>query len=62
MRLFPPVPSIGRQLAEDRNFDGYMLRKGTWVYTHIYSIHHHPDIWENPEVLTCYVYLDFGAS
>ena len=50
-RLFPPVPTVGRQLVEDKTFDKYMLLKGTWVYVHFYSIHHRPEIWDNPEVL-----------
>ena len=48
--MFPPVPAYGRQLAEDRKFDKYTLRKGTWVYVQTFTIHNRPDVWENPQV------------
>ena len=50
MRMFPPVPIIGRQLTEDRKFDKYTLRKGMWVVIQTYVIHNRPDVWENPQV------------
>ena len=51
LRLFPPVPVVGRLLSEDKTIDKYTLRKGTWLFCHPYTIHHRPDVWENPEVL-----------
>ena len=50
LRLFPPVPIVARELAEDRVFDGYKLRKGTWLSLYFYNAHRHPHVWENPEV------------
>ena len=52
MRMFPPVPMVGRQLTEDRKFDKYTLCKSTWVFIHNYVIHNRPDVWENPQVAT----------
>ena len=48
--MFPPVPVIGRQLTEDRQFDKYTLCKGTWIKIQTYAIHNRPDVWENPQV------------
>ena len=50
MRLFPPVPIVGRTLDQDTKIDGHLMPKGTPVYCGIHAIHHRPDIWDNPEV------------
>ena len=60
IRLFPPVAIIGRELTEDREFDGHVLREGSWVFNHIYAVHRQPDIWENPEVVFCAHCIKFG--
>ena len=52
LRLFPPVPGILRTLSEDRCFDGYTLAEGSWLVVNIYAIHHNPEVWENPEVIS----------
>ena len=49
MRLYPPVFFIGREASEDMELDGYMIPKGSHLNILIYSIHRHPDIWENPD-------------
>ena len=50
MRLFPPVPANSRVLAEDMEIEGHMMPKGTTLGTSIYTVHRHPDFWENPNV------------
>lgn len=50
MRLFPPVSGNGRVLAEDMEIEGHMMPKGTALGTSIYTVHRHPDFWENPNV------------
>ncbi|XP_020843327.1 cytochrome P450 4A11 [Phascolarctos cinereus] len=51
LRLYPPVPSIGRDIKETITFpDGRILRAGNSVSLHIYALHHNPRVWENPEV------------
>ena len=52
LRLFPPVPVVLRSLSEDRCFDGYTLAEGSWLVVNIYAIHHNPEVWENPEVIS----------
>ena len=56
MRLFPPGPGVGRCLDQDTMVDGRLMPKGTPVACGIYGVHHHPDVWEDPEV---YMYILF---
>uniref|UniRef100_A0A8D2CQJ5 Uncharacterized protein n=1 Tax=Sciurus vulgaris TaxID=55149 RepID=A0A8D2CQJ5_SCIVU len=51
LRLYPPVPSIGRKLSKPITFpDGRSLPKGIIVTLSIYALHHNPKVWPNPEV------------
>lgn len=50
MRLFPPVWAVGRYPKEEDNFNGLRLKKNQIIVAMVYLLHHHPDIWENPEV------------
>ncbi len=50
MRLFPPVPIVGRTLDKDTKVDGRLMPKGTPVFCNMHAIHHNPDAWEDPEV------------
>ncbi|XP_027693847.1 cytochrome P450 4A11-like isoform X2 [Vombatus ursinus] len=51
LRLYPPVPSIGRDIKETITFpDGRVLRAGNSVSLHIYALHHNPRVWPDPEV------------
>lgn len=49
MRLYPPVFQVYRTTSEDIELDGYLIPKGVQIGIFIYTIHHHPDVWENPE-------------
>jgi len=49
MRVFPPVPFIMRKCEEDDVLGGYKIPKGTAVMINMYTLHHHPDLWEDPE-------------
>ena len=49
-RLYPPVPSVTRQLSTSRQIDGQWFPEGTPVSIHVYVLHHNPHVWENPEV------------
>ena len=57
LRLYPPVSSHGRQLAQDTEIDGRVFPTGTRVTIVPYAVHRCPDIWENPKVggATCVV-------
>nr|ARG41826.1 cytochrome P450 CYP4G101 [Bactrocera dorsalis] len=51
LRLYPPVPVIGRKVNEDvRLASGpYTIPKGTTVVLANYAVHRRPDCYENPE-------------
>ncbi|XP_053205065.1 cytochrome P450 4c21-like [Panonychus citri] len=48
MRLYPPVPFIGRELDEPIEINGYYLPKGPTTMINILSIHRDPRIYPNP--------------
>ena len=48
MRLMPPVWSIARVAGEDAEVMGYSFPRSSFVTILIYSVHRHPDIWEQP--------------
>ena len=50
MRLFPPVPAIGRTLAQPTEIDGHLMPEGTDIQCLIYAVHRNPTVWENPDV------------
>ncbi|KAM9688576.1 cytochrome P450 4A11-like isoform 1-T2 [Trichechus inunguis] len=51
LRIYPPVPNISRVLSKPITFpDGRSLPKGIRVTLNIYSLHHNPKVWSNPEV------------
>lgn len=49
LRLYPPVSSHGRQLAQDTLIDGHIFPTGTRIVILPYAVHRCPDIWDNPE-------------
>lgn len=49
MRLFPPVPIVGRNAIEDDCIAGYHIPAGSVVLVSAYATHRHPGLWENPE-------------
>ncbi|XP_066480717.1 cytochrome P450 4A4-like [Tiliqua scincoides] len=51
LRIYPPVPSVGRQLSKPITFcDGRTLPTGSLIAINIYNIHRNPSIWQDPEV------------
>ena len=57
MRLFPPIPTLGRQLAKDtvfshrfNNHQEITLKKGLNIGISIFALHRNPYVWKNPEV------------
>eukprot|EP01080_Neovahlkampfia_damariscottae_P008168 gene8168-12628_t len=49
MRLFPPVGAISRTTTKDVVLGGYKIPKNTMVAVSMFSIHHSPDVYEDPE-------------
>ncbi|XP_066048868.1 cytochrome P450 4B1-like [Chamaea fasciata] len=51
LRLFPPVPTVSRQLSKPVTFpDGRSLPAGALVGLNIFGIHRNREVWEDPEI------------
>jgi cytochrome P450 len=75
MRLYPPVPLMGRQAVVPTALGGHALARGATVMMPIYAIHRHVKRWrapdrfdparfapENEAKLERYQYMPFGAG
>ena len=75
MRLHPPVWAIERDALGPDVIEGHAIEKGTTVGVSAWTLHRHPDHWENPEgfdpdrwteervaARPRWVYLPFGAG
>uniref|UniRef100_A0A8D8PAU6 Cytochrome P450 4V2 n=1 Tax=Culex pipiens TaxID=7175 RepID=A0A8D8PAU6_CULPI len=49
MRLFPPVPFIGRKLVDDIEMNGTTIKAGQDFLVPIYAIHRNPKVYPDPE-------------
>jgi len=49
LRLYPPVPILARDVIEDDIVGGYRIPKGGIVFISSYILHHHPNLWKDPE-------------
>jgi cytochrome P450 len=49
MRLYPPLPLTIRQALDDDILEGYPVKAHSSVFVNFYSLHHNPDVWDNPE-------------
>jgi len=50
LRLFPPAWTLMvRGIVEDVQFDDYTLPAEHGIFVSPYVLHHHPDLWEEPE-------------
>ena len=48
MRLYPPVPVVGRHAKKDDEAGGYHISAGAEVAVNIAGLHHHPHYWPEP--------------
>ncbi len=48
LRLYPPAYATGRDVAEEDNIDGYVVKKGGSVTIGIYATQRSPHYWERP--------------
>ncbi|GMT35118.1 hypothetical protein PFISCL1PPCAC_26415, partial [Pristionchus fissidentatus] len=48
MRMYPPVPTVERELQNDFQMGKYLLPKGSEVFICPYIVHHNPEIYPNP--------------
>lgn len=49
LRLYPPAPLLVRSSAADGKLGGFAVRKGQSISLHIYAMHRHRALWENPD-------------
>lgn len=49
LRLYPPIPSFGRQAIGDDVIAGYPIRSKSKVRIKPIQTHRHPDFWPDPE-------------
>ncbi|KAK5646138.1 hypothetical protein RI129_004602 [Pyrocoelia pectoralis] len=49
LRLYPPVPLIGRHILKDTEIDGYSFPKGVDVTIFVHALHKDPTVFPNPE-------------
>lgn len=45
LRIYCPIPFIGRELHNPIVIDGVEMPVGSMVSTHIYALHHNPSVW-----------------
>ena len=50
LRYYPPAWLTDREALQDDHIAGYRIPKGSLVISYIYGIHHHPDLWDQPEL------------
>ncbi len=50
MRLKPPASNISRHALKEDVVGGYLIKKNSFVLMSIFSLHRHPDYWQNPLV------------
>jgi len=49
LRLYPPVFLLVRESLKNDNMNGFFVPEKTWIAINVYSLHRHPDFWENPQ-------------
>ncbi len=49
MRLYPPVWTLGRDVAEEHEIAGVRLYPDNSVLVPVFLLHRHPEFWEEPD-------------
>ncbi|CAH0395061.1 unnamed protein product [Bemisia tabaci] len=49
LRLFPGIPLLGREVAEDLQVGDYTVPKGTVLILSVYSLHRDPKVFPDPD-------------
>lgn len=72
LRIRPPVGVMMRKISRDTQVDGYPLKAGGLAIFSIYNVHHHPELWAEPEQFNPdrflatesrrYTFMPFGAG
>lgn len=48
IRLYPPVPMIGRKLMRDTIIEGHTFPAGMEFFVHMFALHTNPAYWDDP--------------
>ncbi len=62
MRIYPPVPAIGRKILTDEEVTGYKLKKQSSIVINIAGLHHHPAYWQNPSAFIPERFMNFDLK
>ncbi|WP_198670615.1 cytochrome P450 [Oceanicella sp. SM1341] len=49
LRLYPPVPILGRQALADGDINGTQVKRGAVVMVSPFMLHRKPDLWSRPD-------------
>jgi cytochrome P450 len=49
MRLYPPIPVVGRESLGDDSVGGFPIPKGSTLVLFLYGTHRRRDLWDRPE-------------
>ena len=49
IRLYPPIWSIERNAVNEDMIGGYQIKEKATVFISIYTLHRHPEFWQEPE-------------
>lgn len=49
LRMCPPAAAISRMTMRDAVVDGFRIPAGTNVIVGVYTLHHDPELWDDPE-------------
>ncbi|MGN6161997.1 MAG: cytochrome P450 [Marmoricola sp.] len=58
MRMYPSAPFVGRRLLESCEVGGYEIPAGADAAVSIWSVHHDPELWPDPDTFTPGRFLD----
>jgi cytochrome P450 len=50
MRIVIPVPGVVRRTTHETELLGYRVPANTYISAHLWSVHHLPELWPNPDV------------
>ena len=49
LRLYPPLILLGRRSIEPFTLEGERYPAGVVLFVNVYGLHHHPEVWPDPE-------------
>nr|ADE05576.1 cytochrome P450 4M2 [Manduca sexta] len=62
LRLYPPVPAIGRLLSEDVTLSGYRVPEGAYCHIQCFDLHRRGDLYKDPLVFDSDRFLPENCS